>query len=98
MDIANSTIRVVAPFVGSLIAALFFSFQVKTVNELSKPTVETQKVEVELLLDKIDDTVIKPDLKAQQQPLEIPVAQPVETEVVQAEKEESSVEQELLIE
>ena len=49
-------------------------------------------MEIELLLDKIDDTVIKPDLKAQKQPLEIPVAQPVETAVVQAEKEESSVE------
>ena len=32
MSVANEIVRVVAPFVGALLAALFFSYQVKTID------------------------------------------------------------------
>lgn len=37
MNVANSVIRCVAPFVGALIAAMAFSFQVDTINSLPPP-------------------------------------------------------------
>lgn len=46
MSVANQTIRCVAPFLGALIAALFFSFQVSTVNRGNPESPKGDKMEM----------------------------------------------------
>lgn len=58
-DVANQTIRIFAPFVGALIAAMFFSFQVDTINNLSASNGSNQTEVKEEVTKQKEDTGIQ---------------------------------------
>lgn len=55
MDVQTQCSRILYPFIGALVAQIFFNFQVRTINDMnSKDSGEPKHVE--LMLDKFDES------------------------------------------